>query len=133
MDMKETNGWLKSPIFLLQPRDWLLLLKTKLFRLGIMTATICIEMSVPLATRAVHTWRQSTTLWQAVVPWHRWTTLIDTIRWPPLSTGTFVVILCFQWRVDGTGIILIGLWGWTTSLFCGIQPSLLLGRSVPIA
>ena len=27
------------------------------------------------------------------MPWHRWSTLIDTVSWPPLSIGTFVVIL----------------------------------------
>ena len=55
-----------------------------------MSATFCIEMSVPLAACAVYTWKELTTLWQAVGPWHRWTTLIDTLRWPPLSTGTLV-------------------------------------------
>ncbi len=38
----------------------------------------------------------------------------------------------FQWRADGTGITLISLWRRTTLLWCGIQPSLLLERSVPI-
>ena len=38
--------------------------------------TSLIEMSV-LVARAVQAWRQSTTLWQAVVLWHRRTTLID--------------------------------------------------------
>ena len=47
-------------IFLLQLRDWLLLLKTKLFGLGIMSATFCIGISVPLAECAVQAWRQST-------------------------------------------------------------------------
>ena len=46
-------------------------------------------------------------------------------------TGTFVSILMLQWRARGTGIKLIGLWRWTTSLFCGIRPSPLQGRSQP--
>ena len=79
VDMKETYGWLKSLNLLLQWRDWLLLLKAKLFGLGINSTTFCIEMSVPLAACAVQAWRHSTTLWQAVVSWHRWTTLINTI------------------------------------------------------
>ena len=51
-----------------------------------------------------------------VLAWHRWTTLINTIRWPQLSTGTFVAIWEFQWREACTGIILIGLWRRTASL-----------------
>ena len=78
-------------------RDWWWLLKTKLLGLGNKSNTSCIEMSVPLAACAVQAWKQSTTLWQAVVQWHRRTTLIDTIRSPPSSTGTFVGIFRFQW------------------------------------
>ena len=53
VDMKETYGWLKAAIFLLQLRDWLLLLKTKLFGLGTMSARFYIVMSVLLAACAV--------------------------------------------------------------------------------
>ena len=59
-------GW-RLRTFLVQLRDWWWLLKTKLLRLGTMSTTSCIGMSVPLAACAMQAWRQSTTLWQAVV------------------------------------------------------------------
>ena len=74
------------------------------------STTSCIEMSVPLAACAVQAWKQSTTLCQAVVQWHRRTTLIDKPRSLPSSTGTFVGIFRFQWSAGGIGINLIGLW-----------------------
>ena len=54
------------------------------------------QVFLPLAACAVWTWRQSTRLWQAVVLWHRRTTLIVTMRSYPTSTGTFVGIFGFQ-------------------------------------
>ncbi len=45
-----------------------------------------------------------------IVLWHRWTTLIDTIRWSLSFTGMFFANSEIHWRADGTGIILIGLW-----------------------
>ena len=90
-------------------RDWWWLLKTKLLGLGTTSTTSCIEMSVPLSACAVQAWKQSTTLWQAVVQWHRRTTLLVIIRSPPSFTGTFVGIFRFQWSAGGIGINLISL------------------------
>ena len=92
VDMKETYRWLKSSNLPAATEGLVVAaqdqaLPTRYYECNILHRDVsptCHLCSVGL--------EQLTTLSQAVVPWHRWTTLIDTIRWSPLSIGTFVVI-----------------------------------------
>ena len=102
-DVKETFGWLKAA----NPPGTTdgLVVAVQDHALWIwycLSTKSCIDMSVPLAAYAVQAWRQSATLWQAVVLWQRRTTRIDTIKSPPSSTGRFVSIFRFQWRPGDT-------------------------------
>ena len=115
VDMKETFGWLKAAN-LLGATEGLVVaaqdqaLRTRYYEHHILHRDVsptCRVCSAGLETvdDIVAGCRQ----------WHRRTTLIDTIRSPPSSTGTFVGIFRFQWSAGGIGINLIGLWRRMTS------------------